>query len=32
MKEYKEMTAAEFARVTEVTYLGFVYGTLAALK
>jgi NAD(P)-dependent dehydrogenase (short-subunit alcohol dehydrogenase family) len=28
----KEMTAAEFARVTEVTYLGFVYGTLAALK
>jgi NAD(P)-dependent dehydrogenase (short-subunit alcohol dehydrogenase family) len=28
----KEMTATEFARVTEVTYLGFVYGTLAALK
>jgi hypothetical protein len=28
----KEMTAAEFARVTEVTYLGLVYGTLAALK
>ena len=28
----KEMTAAEFKRVTEVTYLGFVYGTLAALK
>src|SRR5579884_2048267 len=27
----KEMTAAEFKRVTEVTYLGFVYGTLAAL-
>ena len=28
----KEMTAEEFKRVTEVTYLGFVYGTLAALK
>lgn len=28
----KEMTAAEFKRVTEVTYLGFVNGTLAALK
>ena len=28
----KEMTAAEFKRVTEVTYLGCVYGTLAALK
>ncbi len=28
----KEMTAAEFRRVTEVTYLGYVYGTLAALK
>lgn len=28
----KEMTAEEFRRVTEVTYLGFVYGTLAALK
>lgn len=28
----KEMTPAEFRRVTEVTYLGFVYGTLAALK
>ncbi len=28
----KKMTAAEFKRVTEVTYLGFVYGTLAALK
>jgi len=25
------MTAAEFRRVTEVTYLGYVYGTLAAL-
>jgi NAD(P)-dependent dehydrogenase (short-subunit alcohol dehydrogenase family) len=28
----KEMTAEEFRRVTEVTYLGYVYGTLAALK
>jgi short-subunit dehydrogenase len=28
----KEMTAAEYKRVTEVTYLGVVYGTLAALK
>ena len=28
----KEMTADEFKRVTEVTYLGVVYGTLAALK
>jgi len=27
-----EMTPAEFRRVTEVTYLGYVYGTLAALK
>lgn len=28
----KEMTAEEFRRVTEVTYLGYVYGTLSALK
>src|SRR2546423_7165708 len=28
----KEMSADEFKRVTEVTYLGYVYGTLAALK
>ena len=28
----KEMTAAEFKRVTEVTYLGFVNGSLAALR
>src|SRR6266699_2219957 len=28
----KEMTAEEFHRVTEVTYLGVVYGTLVALK
>lgn len=28
----KEMTPEEFRRVTEVTYLGTVYGTMAALK
>src|SRR5437763_811503 len=28
----KEMEPAEYKRVTEVTYLGYVYGTLAALK
>src|SRR5215831_5646824 len=28
----KEMTAEEFKRVSDVTYLGYVYGTLAALK
>jgi short-subunit dehydrogenase len=28
----KQMAAEEFRRVTEVTYLGYVYGTLAALK
>ena len=28
----RETTAAEFKRVTEVTYLGVVYGTLVALK
>jgi NAD(P)-dependent dehydrogenase (short-subunit alcohol dehydrogenase family) len=28
----KEMTADEFRRVTEVTYLGYVHGTLAALR
>jgi NAD(P)-dependent dehydrogenase (short-subunit alcohol dehydrogenase family) len=28
----KEMEPEEFKRVTEVTYLGYVYGTLAALK
>lgn len=27
-----EMTAEEFRRVTEVTYLGYVHGTLAALR
>ena len=29
---FAEMTAEEFRRVTEVTYLGTVYGTQAALK
>src|SRR2546430_2008709 len=28
----KQMTAEEFKRVTEGTYLGYVYGTLAALR
>ena len=28
----KEMTPADYRRVTEVTYLGFIHGTLAALK
>jgi NAD(P)-dependent dehydrogenase (short-subunit alcohol dehydrogenase family) len=28
----EKMTPEEFRRVTEVTYLGYVYGTLAALK
>ncbi|MFL5615385.1 MAG: SDR family oxidoreductase [Gemmatimonadaceae bacterium] len=28
----KQMQAEEFRRVTEVTYLGYVYGTLAALR
>jgi short-subunit dehydrogenase len=28
----KEMTSGEYQRVTEVTYLGVVYGTLAALR
>ena len=28
----REITAAEFARVTDVTYLGVVHGTLAALR
>ena len=29
---FKEMEATEFRRTTEVTYLGQVYGTMAALK
>ena len=30
--EFSEMTTQEFHRVTEVNYLGYVYGTHAALK
>jgi NAD(P)-dependent dehydrogenase (short-subunit alcohol dehydrogenase family) len=30
--EFIDVTAGEFRRVTEVTYLGFVHGTAAALK
>ena len=29
---FSEITPEEFRRVTEVTYLGFVYGTMAALR
>ncbi len=29
---FREITPDEFKRVTEVSYLGFVYGTMAALK
>ena len=29
---FHEMTVEDFKRVTEVTYLGYVYGTMAALK
>ena len=29
---FSEMTAEEFRRVTEVTYLGYVHGTMAALR
>lgn len=29
---FKDITADEFRRVTEVTYLGYVHGTMAALK
>ncbi len=32
LSPFKEMTAEEFRRVTEVTYLGYVHGTMAALK
>ncbi len=30
--EFKNITPAEYKRVTEVSYLGYVYGTMAALK
>jgi short-subunit dehydrogenase len=29
---FRELSAAEFRRTTEVTYLGYVYGTMAALR
>ncbi len=29
---FKEVTPEEFKRVTDVTYLGFVYGTMSALR
>jgi NAD(P)-dependent dehydrogenase (short-subunit alcohol dehydrogenase family) len=29
---FEELTPEEYQRVTQVTYLGFVYGTMAALK
>jgi NADP-dependent 3-hydroxy acid dehydrogenase YdfG len=29
---FTQLTAEEFRRVTEVTYLGYVYGTMAALR
>src|SRR5215208_4882637 len=29
---FREITAAEYRRATEVTYLGTVYGTMSALK
>ncbi len=29
---FRDITPKEFSRVTEVTFLGFVYGTMAALK
>jgi NAD(P)-dependent dehydrogenase (short-subunit alcohol dehydrogenase family) len=29
---FHEMSAAEFTRVTQVSYLGYVYGTMAALR
>lgn len=32
MSPFDQITAEEFRRVTEVTYLGVVYGTMAALK
>jgi len=32
LSPFKQITAEEFKRVTEVTYLGAVYGTMAALR
>ena len=30
--EFKDLTAAEYRRITEVTYLGYVHGTMSALR
>ena len=30
--EFTDLTAAEYRRITEVTYLGYVHGTMAALR
>ncbi|HEY1654803.1 MAG TPA: SDR family oxidoreductase [Candidatus Tumulicola sp.] len=30
--EFKDLTAAEYRRITEVAYLGYVHGTMAALR
>jgi NAD(P)-dependent dehydrogenase (short-subunit alcohol dehydrogenase family) len=32
LSPFTEMTAADFRRVTDVTYLGYVFGTMAALR
>src|SRR5262249_10916982 len=32
LSQFQETTADDFRRVTEVTYLGVVYGTMAALR
>ncbi|MDG5816679.1 SDR family oxidoreductase [Chitinispirillales bacterium ANBcel5] len=32
LAEFSDITPQEFRRVTEVTYLGYVYGTMSALK
>ena len=30
--EFRELTAHEYQRITEVTYLGYVHGTMSALR
>lgn len=32
LSPFQQMTAADFRRVTDVTYLGYVHGTMAALR
>lgn len=32
LSPFKDMSAADFKRVTDVCYMGYVYGTMAALK